>query len=359
MASLLSYDADHAYPLYYAVQKRLQGERGGADHNDNEAFQAYAFISSPVAQIAVAQGFAHVAYEREAQKNADQLLQELASLDTVTLQNFIYRMKANILKMQHVHAMEHHHYDDTYPILIEPHSALEGIVKPAFIPSKVIDCDGIDAICSGHKQNFMKQVNQHLALSHEERALYLEHITEVRPITKEDCIKDNLPDILIGQQGVFAKCDLPEHYFLGFYSGVYFDVLTDIVPFHDVMGVGIELYLFGVKGQDVPFISAYRFGNRISLVNSCTNYAGTAEEIAYRLKYQKNCLPMRFKVADNPNKQLSNDPNSFDVNGYVTTRPVKSGEQIFVDYGYNYWRNKTADFTDAAPEDIAQALHKI
>ena len=70
-------------------------------------------------------------------------------------------------------------------------------------------------------------------------------------------------------------------------------------------------------------------------------------------------LPMRFKIENSPNKNIRENPNAFDINGYVTTRPIKAGAQIFVDYGYNYWRNKTPNFTHATADDIAEAFSEL
>lgn len=360
MSVSLSYDPDQAYPLYYAVQKKLQGKSEDQKELSAQIFP-FSVIPSMSAQYIIADYYASSVYTVTSEANADKLLHQLAHLDAGYLQNFIYRMKANILKMQHIHAMQHHHYDDSFPIFIDPASALSGTPKAAFMPNNIVDCDGIDEICLDkmRKENVLKSAQAQMCLSNHERALYLDHISEVREITAKDCTKDNLPTYMIGQRGVFARCDLPAHFFIGFYSGVYFDVLTDIVPFHDALGVGIELYLFGVSGQEIPLTSAYRFGNRISLVNSCTNYAGTAKEIAQSLKYQCNCLPMRFKIDNSPNKVIRENSHAFDINGYVTTRPIKAGAQIFVDYGYNYWRNKTPDFTHATPQEIADVFSKL
>jgi hypothetical protein len=213
---------------------------------------------------------------------------------------------------------------------------------PVFEPNTVIDCKGIRAIEEKPyvKNHFLTVVNQHLKLSPTQRAEMLDSFSVVRLITEQDCQQANLSPILIGQQGVFARVDLPKYFFLGFYSGFYFADPAGAYSYFNSIGDGIDIYLFGHKDQERPVVSAYRGGNRISLINSATDYKGDPQEIAHQLFYIQNTLPLDFKTDNNPDLQIRNSENMFDISGYVTIRNVQAGEQLFVDYGYEYWKNK-------------------
>ncbi|MEM6603060.1 MAG: SET domain-containing protein-lysine N-methyltransferase [Pseudomonadota bacterium] len=283
-------------------------------------------------------------------KKAIYLLRDISEMDDETLRNLVHRMQSIMMKFDHLQALSQHVCDDKNAIFAVPGNPSEAV----FHPENIIDCKGVGAICKDdvEKSKFLNKVNEHIAMTPEQRAAFMENYSIIRRITAEECQKDHLPDVMLGQKGVFARYDLPKHFFLGFYSGTYFDDPEEAFQYSQKVGAGYEAYLFDFSTQDRPITSAFMAGNRISLINSATNYTGTAEEIAHYLFYIQNCLPICLKTDNNPNPDIRDNPDMFDISGYVTTRPVKKGEQLYVDYGYNYWRNKNNNFTKASDSDI-------
>lgn len=265
-------------------------------------------------------------------------LKNLNHVNTDILQNFIAKIQSKIQSQSVLNAIQFHQWNDTYALLAQKDTPF----TPVFIPKKVIDCKGITAIRKDPavKKNLLKQANRHLKLSPKKRALFLDKYSLVRSITPQDCEKECLSPVLIGQSGVFARIDLPKYFFLGFYSGFYFANPTEAYDYFNIIGDVINVYLFRHENQIRPMVSAYRGGNRISLINSATDYSGTAEQIAHQLFFVQNMLPIDFKTDNNPDDDIRNTPNMFDISGYITTRNICAGEQLFVDYGYDYWQNK-------------------
>lgn len=304
-------------------------------------------MPTPLSHFFQSLSVAYGAYNYYSEAKTHLILQHINTLSQTELQIFLEELQDKIHQQAITNAMKCHVWDDCHALLAHTDSPF----KPVFEPNTIIDCKGIKAIKEYPyvKNHFLREINNHLKLSPQERAEYLEHFSEVRPITAEDCQNANLSTVLIGQTGVFARIDLPKYFFVGFYSGFYFSDLTTAYQYFDSVGYGVDVYLFGHENQRSPLVSAYRSGNRVSLINSATDYTGTAEQIAHQLFFVQNTLPLDLKTDNNPENDIRSNPNIYDISGYVTIRNVRAGEQLLVDYGYDYWYNRSQKWINQNP----------
>jgi len=329
------------------------------NNNENNGSVSLGFLNCTPNMHVIFGGYL-IEHKRFVQSNIKikNILQELDQAPKDTLGNFLHTMKKTLEKEEEIYALASHQYNDAAPIFACPENPL----MPAFISKEIIYLSGYEAFIANEslKNNVLQQINQHLNMHPQERAVWLDSITEVRDITQQDCIADHLPDVMIGQRGVFARHDLPENFFLGFYSGLYFDDESEISEYVKSISVkAFETYLFGFAHQACPIISGYLHGNRITIVNSVTNYIGDVDTIAARIFYGQNTVSVSLKTKDNPNNDIRSNAKTFDISGYVTIQPVKAGEQLYVDYGYQYWQHKNVNFIQPSSYDIKEAIAKL
>jgi hypothetical protein len=357
--SIFSSIDENIYCIIPKIQEKITGKKDLYHffEPNNLYYHILNLLPTPIGHFLIRDLVGYYNYTIFVRNKSDKVLSQMSMFDTTELRQVIKDMQQKIQIQSYIYSMELHQWNDSYALLAKPDSPF----TPVFVPSKIIDCQGIKAIKENPiiKNHFLTSVNHHLKLSSVERVDFFETYSVVRTITEYDCQNAHLSHTLIGQQGVFARIDLPQYFFLGFYSGYYFANPTEANAYFDKMGSGIDVYLFGHKNQERPIVSAYRGGNRISLINSATDYSGTAKDIAYQLFYVQNTLPLDFKTLNNPDDEIRNSVDMFDMSGYVTIKPVKAGTQLLVDYGYDYWHNhclaKSNHFTQATLEEINDA----
>jgi hypothetical protein len=360
--ALFSFLDENSHALIPKIQEKMTGKADLYQFlKPNIVYYHLPVISlTPIGHFLIGQLIAYSDYNVFINHKSHEMLHYLSKLNEAEFKQFMSHLQKRIQTQSYKYAMQLHQWNDSYALLAEPDSPF----TPVFTPNKIIDCKGIKAIKENPavKAHFLTSVNQHLKLSPHERIEFFNAYSSVRIITQDDCHNSHLSPALIGQQGVFALVDLPQYFFLGFYSGYYFANPMTAHDYFNKMGTSTDIYLFGHKDQERPIVSAYRGGNRISLINSATDYSGTAQEIAHQLFYVQNTLPLDFKTDNNPDDIIRNSANMFDMSGYVTIRPVKAGEQLLVDYGYDYWHNQhqhcfmgNNDFTKATSQEIDDA----
>ncbi len=360
--ALASFLDDNLHYIIPKIQERITGKTDLYQFlKPNTLYYHLSILCpTPIGHFLLGHSVAYHDYHMFINQQSNEMLHHLSRLDETEFKQFITHLQKRIQTQHYLYAMQLHQWNDSYALLAEPDSPF----TPVFTPNKIIDCKGIKAIKENPvvKEHFLTTVNHHLTLSPLERVEFFNAYSAVRIITENDCHHSNLSPALIGQQGVFALVDLPQYFFLGFYSGYYFANPMTANAYFNKMGTSTDIYLFGHKDQERPIVSAYRGGNRISLINSATDYSGTAQEIAHQLFYIQNTLPLDFKTDNNPDDIIRNSADMFDMSGYVTIRPVKAGEQLLVDYGYDYWHNQhhhclmgNNHFTKATSQEIDEA----
>ncbi len=323
-------------------------------------YQLWCALPTPLGTVFLSNLMSYQTYNHTADTHSDVVLQHLSLLNNTDLKEALTNIQGKIQLQTYLCSMELNQWNDEYALLAHQDNPF----IPVFNPHKIIRCKGIKTIDDDTvlKNNFLKEVNKHLQLSPKERAEYLESYSVVRKITEKDCMNANLPTILVGQNGVFARIDLPKYFFLGFYSGFYFATKEEAQAYfdtHNFCGMGIGIYLFAHANQEFPLVSAYRSGNRISLINSASDYSGTAHDIAHQLFSTQNTASVSFKTDNNPVTHIRESADIYDINGYIIVKDVLAGEQLFVDYGYDYWKNRDCyslsskkSFTHATSQEI-------
>ena len=201
-------------------------------------------------------------------------------------------------------------------------------------------------------------MEEYLSLSLSERVNYLDNFTEIKEITAQDCKKDNLPPVLIGQRGIFARRNLKKNMFIGFYTGAY--IADDDTKERYIQSIGHHnyyTYVFGFGSQSHPSISGYGVGNRMTLVNSPTTYTGDLRKIARDLTTKLNLKVIYAKSGENPNPDILNNPDSYDMVSYATISDIPRGSQLFIDYGSKYWSKKIEGYIEHTTTELAKAMH--
>lgn len=230
---------------------------------------------------------------------------------------------------------------------------------PLYEPKTIIAYKNLKAYLKTQKQqdNVLKSLNEIANMSHEDHGKHIEKYMQARRITAKDCKKEKLPSVLIGQNGVYAARDIPAFTVLGYYSGIYFTNSDDLSQYAVQNGLAFKTYMFSFPDVSIPRVSAYLHGNNLSLVNAATIYSGTAYTIAREIAEKCNLTVIYAKSLEYPNAEYVNDPNKYDLVAYASNRDIKKGEQLYVNYGMNYWRNRNDNFTTATEEEIQDMMN--
>jgi hypothetical protein len=229
---------------------------------------------------------------------------------------------------------------------------------PLYEPKTIIAFKNLKARLKTQKQedDVLKQLNDIANLSAQEHGEYIDSFMKSHRITEKDCKREKLPSVLIGQNGVYAVKDIPVFSVLGYYSGLYFLSTEELVDYGTKNGLAFKTYMFSLPDVTMPRISGYLHGNALSLVNAGTIYSGTAHQIAREIHEKCNLTVIYAKSLEYPDKDYVNDPEKYDLVAYATNRPIKKGEQLFVNYGMNYWKNKNDNFTTATEDEIREMM---
>ncbi len=232
---------------------------------------------------------------------------------------------------------------------------------PLYEPKTIVDFMNIKRRLSNKKShdNVLKQLNYVANLSDHARGHYLTSITEEKLIDAQECKKHNWPQALIGQKGIFATKDIPAWTVLGYYSGIYFTTHAEIKTYEHNNGDGFKTYVYSLPEVDMPRISAFMHGNDLSLINAGTVYVGTPHSIAHELFEKCSVSCVYAKSLEYPDKAYVADSEKFDLVSYVTNRDIKKGEQLLINYGYNYWSHRLDNCIDSDADAIYRIVDNL
>lgn len=245
--------------------------------------------------------------------------------------------KRNIAQVGQEQSITKHLYDDLAPLLLHPEDPSKHYYDPKNIQNIWIPYD----ISYAQAMQLKKQMQDFLKMSSQERADYMQNITDVKTITLPDCLEEKCDLALIGQWGVFASQDLPAFTIIGIYSGVFIRSREDLLqlskqqPAKDICD-----YLFRVcEETGWPKISAYQYGNRTSLINAASNYQYGFEQGIQTVLKRRNIISAYAKTSQCPVVEIAENTEAPDVLYLITCESVAQGTQLFYDYGVDYWQN--------------------
>ncbi|MFT6083255.1 MAG: hypothetical protein ACJA1M_000132 [Alphaproteobacteria bacterium] len=267
------------------------------------------------------------------------------------------KQNKNTTSSLHFKILQEHKTQNNMPIC----RAYDNPNEAVYTPKTIIDFKNFKQTLNTpqKQQNLLVQLNDVANLSDQKRGEYLESLTDMKPVSKKECKKQKWPDILIGQNAVFAKQNIPAFTVLGYYSGLYFTSQEDKLEYAKKHSTGFQTYVYSFPDVKIPSVSGFQYGNDLSCVNSGTVYAGTAYSIAQDIVKKCNIVAIYAKSLEYPDLEYVKDAKKFDLVSFVTNRDIKKGEQLLVDYGMNYWKKKTADFTKDSLEDIQVSLKNL
>lgn len=184
-----------------------------------------------------------------------------------------------------------------------------------------------------------RNLNDYLALTNVQRAEYMASITNVRHVTENDLKNDACDPQLLGHRGVFAEKDIPEMSIIGVYTGIFITDALEMMTLCEKMPLKyFQDYLFRIPLKDkFPKITGYQYGNRLSLVNAASNYAGNDEAIFEQLRKRGNLMLVVCKTNECPIPKIANNENCPDVLFFIAGRTIPKGTQLLYDYGNVYW----------------------
>lgn len=264
------------------------------------------------------------------------------------------RLAQGIKDVLHEQGLKNHKIRDNAFIYTDPYNDKE----PAFMPQTIINIHGHKV---GDKLYFalQKQMETILNMSNHERAENMNNMIETCIINEKDCKKEKISTALLGQKGVYAKTHIKKHTVIGFYTGIYLkDEAAQEKLFKELGAHQSSLYMFSFSKSKFPRVSAYQYGNQICLINASITYEKNLAEIAKQYHLHNNLCVVYAKSGENPDKDYQADIKAYDLITYVTTRDIKKGEQLFVDYGISYWQNRIKTTIDATQQDVVDAIKK-
>ncbi len=190
----------------------------------------------------------------------------------------------------------------------------------------------------------LSESNHLLKLSDSERKAHYEKRFEVRLVTEEDCKNEKCTPMLIGQSGVFAKENISAWDLTGIYSGIYIRDQKDLNFLLEEQGRDTVLsYLYRFVNHQFPKISGFRYGSFITIINSPTAYLGTKQSVARELLTRTNMRTYYLRSGENDDPNVTAHDDAYDIIAVYATRDVKKGEQLFLDYGPEYWRARSSE----------------
>lgn len=229
--------------------------------------------------------------------------------------------------------------------------------KPAFEPKTIVNIRNYQEQDPVY-QRLKNQMELILNSDNISRGNNMNQMVETKTITEKDCIIGKISSALIGQKGIYALRDIEAHTVVGFYTGVY--ITDEAAQDKIIKEFGLEkcgIYMFSLADGLYPLISAYQYGNKICLVNASITYEKSLEEIAEDYYHLNNIVVVYAKSGENPDKNYQEKKDAFDLVAYVTTKNVKKGEQLLVDYGFKYWQNRLTTTIEATKEEITKAIN--
>lgn len=232
---------------------------------------------------------------------------------------------------------------------------------PLYEPKTIVDFMNIKHRLPSEKSHddILKQLNYVANLSDHARGEYLTSMTEAKVIDAKECKKQKWPQELIGQKGIFAVKDIPAWTVLGYYSGIYFTTHEEKKRYERNNGDGFKTYVYSLPDVDMPRVSAFIYGNDLSLINAGTVYIGTARSIAHEIFEKCSVSCVYAKSLEYPDAEYVSDPEKYDLVSYVTNRKIKKGEQLLTNYGHDYWSYRLDDCIEEDEDAIYDILDSL
>jgi hypothetical protein len=232
-------------------------------------------------------------------------------------------------------SVDSHTYDDFAPLCISVDT-----LKALYIPKtvKYIWPDRKLQLSEGLK--IKSDVQNYLQLSDAERIKNMHQFIHVRNVTEQDT-ENNACDIeVVNQKGVFAAQDIPKFTIIGIYSGILLKDQYDMLKLATTLPHNyFQDYLFCISIDKLfPKISAFQYGNSMSLVNSASNYKDSEERIiAEKIFKRNNIIITAVKTNECSIPEIFYNDNMADMLFFIASRDIPKGEQLLYDYGRKYW----------------------
>lgn len=230
-----------------------------------------------------------------------------------------------------------HEFDDCAPIYRDPYD----ISKISYTP-RHIEYMWLPMNAKRESAMLLKQqIGHFLKLNAHERVAYMNHTTDIRKVTTEDCRGGKCDKELVGHRGLFAAKDLKPLTILGIYSGVFLQSEQDMRALEKkIDSFSISDYLFRVAEEyEWPKISAFQYGNRLTMVNAATNYAGGISKGLEEVNKRLSVMLAFGKSKECPFPEIGQNDTHPDILFFITCKDVAKGDQLMIDYGPVYWAN--------------------
>lgn len=229
----------------------------------------------------------------------------------------------------------HHAFDDYGPMMID----VNDFSKSLYIPKTIQYMWSANNLEPNLALKLKADLQKHLDLSDKQRGNLLEDMMTIKTITKEDTLEYKCDWALIGQRGVFASKDISALTVLGVYTGIFLKDEHDMLTLNQKIPlVHFQDYLFRVPLEKTfPKITAFQHGNRLSLINAASNYQGSDKKVYDQIRKRANIMLVAAKTLECSVLQIAQDENCPDVMFFVAGRHIPKGEQLFYDYGSDYW----------------------
>lgn len=172
-------------------------------------------------------------------------------------------------------------------------------------------------------EQIKKQVSNIITMKPYEYAANGRKKYAVRELDIKNC--DN--EELYGQKGLFAITDLPIYTVLGLYAGYYLDDVKDFEHLYNKMNpVLCDRYMHACAIEGHPAICGYMAGNYMSYINDWRPMGHCPDDDLSAVKEK------RHKVTS-----LLCESAGYKFIAIVTTDSIWENDEIFTDYGENYW----------------------
>jgi hypothetical protein len=232
-------------------------------------------------------------------------------------------------------SVNQHVYDDNAHFCISVDT-----LQPLYIPKTVKYIWTTDKIEFSEGVQLKADLQTYLQYSDFERVKLINELTDIRFVTQADIENDACDKELIGHKGVFASKSIPRLTIIGIYGGILLRDDYDLLTLAKRTPVKLyQDYLFRISiNRPYPKVSAFQHGNRISLINSASNYKendGVATSV--KLHQRKNIMLVTAKTNECNISSIMDNDEIPDILFLTACRDIKKGEQLLYDYGNTYW----------------------
>ena len=145
---------------------------------------------------------------------------------------------------------------------------------------------------------------------------------------------------LVGQIGIFAKKDIPSDTVIGEYTGVYgLEQEFERRYSHTTKYAQHVAYLYGVQTKSGTNI---HIDARAILPSDQDNWIQKEQELQYVMMAMMNDGHQNVRRYDDPAPAVNSRFTNIHVNRFpqaiaITTKRIRRGQQLFVEYGKRFW----------------------